>query len=202
MILQSNCKRAHSFKEGNNLRIWKLGRDVDNFESLAWGNDEHDVDLSYIQSFNGASKEKNWIPLHLKRMGDNVEFSNTPGLSAHIPVFDKKAVDIMRDYLIGNAEILPIFCEDREFFVINVTSVLDCIDYEASEYKTFSDGVRIMRFVKYAFVEDKIKNVHIFKIKDEPLRSPFVSDAFRQKILDSDLTGFKFELVWDSNELN
>ena len=100
-------------------------------------------------------------------MRDNAEFSNTPGLSAHIPVFDKKAVDIMKDYLIGNAENLPIFCEDREFFAINVTNVLDCIDYEASEYKTFRDGVRIMRFVKYAFIEDKIKNVHIFKIKDE-----------------------------------
>lgn len=182
------------------MKIWKLGRDVDNFESLAWGNDEYDIDLNYIQSFNGVSKEKNWIPLQLKRMGADAEFSNTPGLSAHIPVFDKKTVDIMKDYLIGNAEILPIFCEDKEFFAINVTSVLDCIDYDTSEYKTFRDGIRIMRFTKYAFLKDKIENVHIFKIKDEPLRSPFVSDAFRQKILDSNLIGFKFELVWDSDE--
>ena len=34
----------------------------------------------------------------------------------------------------------------------------------------------------------------------EPLRSPFVSDAFRRKILDSSLVGFKFELAWDSDE--
>lgn len=182
------------------MKIWKLGRDVDNYESLAWGDDEYDIDLNFIQSFNGTSKEKDWIPIQLKRMSDDTEFSNTPSLSAHIPVFDKKAVDILREYLIGNAEILPIFCGDKEFFAINVISVLDCIDYETSEYKTFRDGVRIMRFIKYAFIEEKIENVHLFKIKDEPLKSPFVSDAFRKKILDSDLKGFRFELVWDSDE--
>lgn len=198
--MQNSCKKAHSIEEASKLRIWKLGRDVDNYESLAWGNDEHDINLNYIQSFNGVSKEKNWIPLHLKRMSNEAEFSNTPGLSAHIPVFDKNAVDTMKDYLIGNAEILPIFCEDKEFFIINVTRVLDCIDYQVSEYKTFRDGIRIRRFTKYAFIENKIENVHIFKIKDEPLRSPFVSDAFRRKILDSSLVGFKFELAWDSDE--
>jgi len=182
------------------VKIWKLGRDVDNYESLAWGDNEFDIDLNYIQSFNGDSKEKNWIPIHLKRMSEDIEFSNTPGLSAHIPVFDKKAVDVVREYLIGNAEILPVLCGDKEFYIINVTNVMDCIDYELSEYKTFRDGVRIMRFIKYVFIEDKVENVHIFKIKDESLRSPFVSDAFRQKIIDSDLTGFKFELVWDSDE--
>lgn len=182
------------------MRIWKLDCDVNTYENLAWGANEFEIDLDFIHSFIGVSKEKNWIPLHLKRMHGDREFSNTPGLSAHIPVFDKKAVDVVREYLIGNAEILPIFCEDKEFFIINVTSVLDCIDYESSEYKTFRDGVRIMRFVKYAFIEDKIKNVHLFKIKDEPVRRPFVSDAFRKKILDSDLIGFEFELVWDSDE--
>lgn len=106
----------------------------------------------------------------------------------------------MKDYLAGNAEILPIFCEDKEFFAINVTTVLDCIDYESSEYETFKSSGRIMCFIKYSFIEDEIKNVHIFKTKDETLGYPFVSEAFRQRVLESDLTGFKFELVWDSEE--
>lgn len=42
--------------------------------------------------------------------------------------------------------------------------------------------------------------MHIFKTKDETIGRPFVSDAFRQRVLESDLTGFKFELVWDSEE--
>ncbi len=185
---------------GIKMKIWILDCDVNDYENLAWGNNEYDIDLDFIQSFNGVSKEKDWNPVKLKRMYDNRKFSNTPGLSSHIPVFDKKAVDIMEEFLIGNAEILSIFCGDKEFFAINVIKVLDCIDYEASEYKTFKNGVRILRFIKYAFIEEKIENVHLFKIKDGTLKRPFVSDGFRQKVLDSVLTGFQFELVWDSNE--
>ena len=180
------------------MRVWKLGCDVNHYENLIWADSEYDI--SFIQSFNGTSKEKEWAPIELKCMYSNREFSNTPGLSAHIPVFDKKAVDILKNYLRGSAEILPIICENTEFYAINVTNVVDCIDYETSEYRTFRDGKRIMRFIKYAFDEKKVENIHIFKIKDEPLRSPFVSDEFRKKILESNLTGFEFEMVWDSNE--
>ena len=182
------------------MKIWELGRDLENYESLAWGEDEFDIDLDFIRSFNGTPKEKEWIPIQLLRMDGEGEFSNTPGLSAHIPVFDVEAVDTLKEYLNGNAEVLPIFCEDKEFYIINVTNVVDCIDYGASEYKTFRDGVKIMRFIKYAFIAKEIENIHIFKIKDQPLGRPFVSDEVRNKVLASKLTGFKFELVWDSEE--
>ena len=55
-----------------------------------------------------------------------------------------------------------------------------------------------MRFLKYEFKEQRLKGKHIFKIIDEPLRRPFVSDVFRQKIIDNKLTGFVFELAWDN----
>ena len=43
----------------------------------------------------------------------------------------------------------------------------DINNLRLDEYKTFKDGVRIMRYTKYAFDEDIIKGIHIFKIKDE-----------------------------------
>jgi len=80
-----------------------------------------------------------------------------------------------------------------------VTNVIDCIDYSKSNYKTFSDGKRIMRFMKYAFREKEIEGVSLFKIKDEPLKRPFVSDEFRKRVLENNLLGFKFDLAWDSD---
>lgn len=70
----------------------------------------------------------------------------------------------MKDLLTGNAEILALDCEDRAFFAINVTNVLDCIDYTKSEFETFRDGRRIMRFISYAFDPSKIENEHFFKL--------------------------------------
>ena len=100
--------------------------------------------------------------------------------------------------MVGNAEILPLDCEDGDFFAINVVNVLDCIDYEKSKYKTFRDGKRIMRFIKYAFCEEKLDGVNLFKIKDGVLKRPFVSEEFRKRVIDNNLIGFKFELAWDS----
>ncbi len=102
--------------------------------------------------------------------------------------------------LTDNAEILPLDCEDGNFYAINVINVMDCINYEKSQYKTFRDGTRIMRFTKYVFIEKKIEGMNLFKIKDEPLKRPFVSEEFRKRAIDNNLTGFKFELAWDSEQ--
>ena len=55
-----------------------------------------------------------------------------------------------------------------------------------------------MRFIKYEFIKERVSGNPIFKIIDEPLKRPFVSDVFRQRVIDNNLKGFKFELVWDS----
>lgn len=178
------------------MKIWILDCDVDNYENLTW---KEELGIDYIQSFDGTEKIKNWNPMKVKRMYDR-KFSNTPGLSPHIPVFDEKAIGVLDDLLIGNAEILPLDCEEGSFYAINVINVIDCIDYEKSQYKTFRDGKRIMRFIKYVFTERKIEGVNLFKIKDEPLKRPFVSEEFRKRVVDNDLTGFKFELAWDSEQ--
>ncbi len=68
-------------------------------------------------------------------------------------------------------------------------------DYDKDQFETFSHGQHIMMFIKYAFIESKVKGKHIFKIVDEPKRRPFVSDELRQRVIDSNLKGFKFELA-------
>lgn len=178
------------------MKIWILDCDVDNYENLTW---KEEPDIDYIQSFDGAEKIKHWNPMKVNRMYDR-EFGNAIGLSPHIPVFDEKAIGILGDLLTDNAEILPLDCEDGNFYAINVINVMDCINYEKSQYKTFRDGTRIMRFTKYVFIEKKIEGMNLFKIKDEPLKRPFVSEEFRKRAIDNNLTGFKFELAWDSEQ--
>ncbi len=115
------------------MKVWILDCDVDNYETLTW---KQKLDIDYIQSFDETEKIQNWNPIKVKRVYDRV-FSNTPGFSPHIPVFDQRAIDVLNDLIIGNAEILQLDCEDGVFYAINVTYVRDCIDYEKSIYKTF-----------------------------------------------------------------
>lgn len=57
-----------------------------------------------------------------------------------------------------------------------------------------------MRFIKYVFNEGNINGVDLFKIKEEPLKRPFVSDKFRKRVVEEELQGFIFELAWDSEQ--
>lgn len=75
----------------------------------------------------------------------------------------------------------------------------DCPGFEKSVTVKFNDG-RIMCFAKYCFREEVVHDVPIFKIIDEPLSRIFVSDIFKSIVEENKLKGFKFELVWDSEE--
>lgn len=179
------------------MKIWKLDCDVDNYENLMRCDNS---DYNLLQLFDGRNQKNNWTPLKVKPMYDcNRPFSNNPGFLPHIPVFDEKAISVLEVLIEKNAEILPLECNIGKFYAINVTRVVSCIDYEKSIYKTFRDGKRIMRFSKYCFNINQVSTEDFFKIKDEPLKRPFVSDKFKNIVEKSDLIGFKFELVWDSN---
>jgi hypothetical protein len=176
------------------MKIWHLDFELDEFDNLV---PVEELSLDEIQSFNGSSKMKLWKPIAVKKMEDK-ELSNAPGFYSHIPVFDKIALDAVKDLIKDGAETLPLLCTEGEFYAINVIEVLDCINYNKAKFKTFRDGKRIMRFIEYEFIKNVVNRKHIFKIIDEPLRRPFVSDEFRQRVIDYNLKGFKFELVWDS----
>lgn len=56
----------------------------------------------------------------------------------------------------------------------------------------------VLDFIKLAFIEEKVRGNHIFKLVEKKLSPVYVSDEFRQRVINNGLTGFKFELVWDS----
>ena len=175
------------------MKIWELIADVNNFENLQRIGD---FDLEMLQSFDGRSKTSDWQPLLFKGMYGNRQWGDIVDYHGHMPIVTRKVIEATQDLLDNNVEILPVLCEGHELFLLNVTKVIECIDYTKAKYKIISE--RIKFFSKYAFQLDKINNNHIFKLKELPLSSPFVSDEFRQRIIDNGLKGFKFELLWDS----
>jgi len=126
-----------------------------------------------------------------------LNLGDAPGFYSHIPILSEKALKQLVALIQDEVEILPTIFDEGNFFIINILGVLDCIDYDKSEYKTFSSG-RIMRFEKFEFIEKAIQNKHIFRLKDLPLSYPYVSDQFKNIVEKNNLQGFKFELVWSN----
>lgn len=181
------------------MKVWKLDFELDKYDNLTFVNK---LNIEEVQSFDGSSKKVNWRNPEVVRLEPKkkLPLSDAPGLYAHLPVFNEKAIKVLDKHLEKTAEMLPLKNNEGNFFAINILKVLDCVDYDKSEFKLFRDGERIMRFKKYSFLKDKIKDCHLFKIKDEPLGSPFVTEDFRNAVISNELTGFIFKQVWDSEK--
>ena len=134
-----------------------------------------------------------------KRIGDFV-----PSIGNNILVMNKFAIDTLKDIL-GCFEILPLNCDFGEYSGINILNFADCIDYGKSEYNAFSSEPylpnghpRVMNFIKQVFLPENIVNKHIFKDLDQPWGLPYVDELFVETVRKNNITGFKFELLWES----
>lgn len=127
-----------------------------------------------------------------KRHGD------TPGLTTHIPVFSPGAVLALGDSLEENGELLPITCEGQEYYLLNVTRLVDALDESNCQIERFDDG-RIMTIDRYSFVEEKLIGVVLFKLPQDPLGYVYVTDRFVNRVNGARLKGFKFPLIWGTD---
>lgn len=178
------------------MKIWEMSSDANNYDNFTLCN-KSDWDRLLAYGFDGKSIKCTWTVFRVEEL-ESIRKGDMPCLFGSIPVFSFRAVEGLREYLDNSAEILPISYDKGEYFIINVTNVIDCVDYEKAEVKRFKSSGKIMRFIKYAFKHEAIKNEHIFKISEFSKSAVFVSDDFKNDILNHGLEGFLFSEVWDS----
>ena len=177
------------------MKVWELDFELDSYENVKYANG---FSLEMDQSFNGQSKINTWTPLALKVVDGNMPFADLTYFSPGIPVVSPRVIEVTKDLIENQVEVLSTLCSDCELYILNVTNIIDAVDYSKAQVKYFSSSKRVLRFIKLAFIEEKVRGNHIFKLVEKKLSPVYVSDEFRQRVIDNGLTGFKFELVWDS----
>ena len=178
------------------MKIWQLRSDSDNYSAF-----HSSIPFTGIEmmTFDGRSHQKDTkIRKVVKRdwrkglvLGDAPDYI--------IPVFSKNALQHLMPLIGENIEPLKLDYEEP-YYAINVTRVVDAINYGRSEYITFNDSKEIVTFSKYSFLPEKVKGVPIFKISDARSSFPLVSDEFKQIVEANNLKGFVFRLLWDSEK--
>lgn len=126
------------------------------------------------------------------------------------PVFSAKAVEVLKDLLEENGELLPLICNEGTYYVFNATTVVDALDEQHSEFKPlqeldpdlFWDSTPDeMRVTRHEFFSEKIADLSIFRIPfgaNYAINYPLVTDRFVQRVAASGLKGFEFQLLWSS----
>ena len=186
-----------NIKGGVCTKIWKISAVAERYDSLR---PENGYTYEEMMSFDGRTHKDNWTP---RKVVPNINPKKNPKFGDRsecmgVLVFSQKAIEKLYDLIKDDVEILPLECDYGEFSIINVTTILDAIDHENSEYESIKGTRKIMYFKKYVFFEDVVKGYDIFKITDRRTSHVFVSDRFVQTVERSKLKGFRFELAWDS----
>lgn len=202
MMYQNGILNQTSRFGGLDMKIWLLEEDVNVYEhiTLADGNNENWNEFS--EMFRGKSLKEVWKPLRINLIehGGRLKRGDIPYLSPGKPVITDRAIDCLEELLKGNVEILPLFYNLQNLFLLNVLNRIDAINYEKSDIRYMPDNKRILRIKKYSFIVNKVQNQHIFMLTDQLWGTIFVSDEFRNKVIESGLQGFKFVNVWDSED--
>ncbi|EOO18980.1 MULTISPECIES: imm11 family protein [Bacillus cereus group] len=186
------------------MKIWELKSSFDNYKSFQLLNLKEDRKKYFDEKIDLAIKlSDSWGEIRIKCVeeGNQSDFPHFWG-EVGTPMVSEKAKKFL-EYMLGdNVEFLPLIHDvtGEGYYIINVLNVIDAIDYEKAILKKLRSGL-VIDFKKYAFLSNRVKNQTIFKVYlNEILHIPsvFVSDEFRNAVLESDLKGFEFVEVWDS----
>ncbi|WP_251862603.1 hypothetical protein [Clostridium sp. Marseille-Q2269] len=117
------------------MKVWELDSDANNYDNFTLC-DENDWDKLMAYGFDGKSIKDTWIPFWVEEI-EPIRKGDKPSFSGSLPVFSRKAVEVLKRYLDKNVEILPLSYDKGDYSIINVINVKDCIDIEKSEVKRF-----------------------------------------------------------------
>lgn len=184
------------------MKIWTI-HVSDDYEKV---NTKNPSDLESIKKAGrGHSLLKDWQPIELSlyQEGDSGDVLIFQGGSLAL-IVNRFVKETIQPLVANEAEFLEVGYHNQAYYLINVTNVLECIDYEQSvpnNYGSFDEEV---------FLPDKVQNQPIFKtvntkhnLGDFPIVSvtTYVSDELKQAIEQAEIKGIYFRLAWtDSTE--
>ena len=123
-------------------------------------------------------------------VGNLRQFNDYPCVNLTFPAFSQRAVDLLRDVLEANGELLPVRHKLGIYYVFNCTCLANVIDLSKS--KTNSGVPDIGSLI---LNEEKLSDLVIFKDRALPVYQ-LCTQSFVDRVASAGLQGFIFIPVW------
>lgn len=168
------------------MDIWLLKRDSRytplDFADMA--------DVALLSGFQTAQPlAHDWPEPDVCFAGPHPLRSNCPGLHT-VPAWGLPAMMALFPLVDPFIEILPLNCEQGEYYAIQVLNAPDVLDHSRAMFRRFKG--HIIGVDQYAFREEALEGQHIFKLAEDAYSQVFVSQAFRALAARHNLTGLAF----------
>ncbi len=179
------------------MHIYQLNPDANHFQNLVLKNINDLNDVNRL--LPGTPMGSTWRPVRVEvfrgdRRNKHLPAGDFPTFDV-VPTFSARAAQVLGDLLTDHGELLPLVCEEGQYFVFNCTTFVDGLDTERSEIVYFDDGsVNLVR--SYVLDSDKVAGRPVFRLRGERMLNVFVNEAFVRQVQEAGLRGFDFRQVW------
>lgn len=183
------------------MRVYELRADGDTYEYVDF--ELEDIPDEKFWPDYPRRLADTWEPLTVRLhrqdpTGKPLLPGDFPALLPGVPVFSRRAVDALRDLLEPHGEILPLLCEEGDYFLYNVIRVIDALDLARCEIPRYPDGSLAKYVESYAFKPELVRDALIFKVPNFRHSEVFVTDRLVERVEQNGLRGFDFEPLWSS----
>jgi len=152
-----------------------------------------DLGEYFWDHFIGSSMKETWQPPQMVIEGKRRRIRDFVSWSAQAPVISEKTKRALEPLIRNDAEILPLgLLKGMPYYSINVTTLVNCLDYERSDVVFSADGSERIMSINRAFFRDNcIPPVPIFKLSNYP-GDVYVTHPFVDAVLANNLKGAEF----------
>jgi hypothetical protein len=178
------------------MKIYIMESELDKFAYLEFDEKYDDYFEEHLK-LNGISRKAVWKPFEVK-FKTKKKRSDFQNFYLNDYAISKKAIDVLEHLFPQSTELLPLINDEKELYALNICSSIDCLDHEKTGAKRRADQ-SIINIYKYVFKTELLDNIHLFKL---PHRDNFyfVSEKFKNTVEQNKLTGFIFDLVFDTEQ--
>lgn len=147
----------------------------------------------------GVPTGREWKPFEVRLIrkdgGRSFKESDCPMLTGGFMVLRATAVEVFRQFLGDDAELLDLLCADAELKLLNVWRHLEALDTDNSEVVRFPSSGRIMTIKRYAFDDAIVDGHRMFRLSAMPRAAIFVQRPVVEAAERADLRLVSFRLV-------
>lgn len=150
----------------------------------------------------GQSISSSWQPATMEANTSQGPLSDFPVRPMGPPILSCKAWNVLQPLISGAVKALPVETPSGTYLALNVLDIIDCLDYEKSEFTYYPASMNggIHRMVKCQLDPSLIGGRPIFKIP-ERMTQAIVSEEFKDKVTSASLKGLDFSQVLYETEI-
>ena len=116
-------------------------------------------------------------------------------------IMRRAAAEVIRPLVEGQAELLPLRCDEDQLWALHVTEVRDALDEDASDIVRFPSSGRILTVRTHVFRPEQLDGARCFKLPQMPRGRLYLAGDLADTIEAAGLSGFATEVVWTAPQV-